>query len=229
MSQFLLAFTLFLVLHSVPAVPRVRGALIGTLGHATYIASYSVVSTVALAWLFLSTLNLDYIEIWQFRPWQAWCTFILAPIGLFLVLAGLLSRNPFSISFRKKGEPDAIVTVTRHPVLWGFLAWSVGHIAPNGDLRFLLLFGGFALFSVGGFFMLDRRARRALGPSWATASSRTSIIPFAAVVRGQARLRIDWPMVAAILCTAVLVIWLLGGGHAALVGADPLALLTGWR
>nr|WP_264319373.1 NnrU family protein [Rhizobium terrae] len=197
----------------------------GWVGHGTYIAAYSVVSTAALAWLFLSALNLDYVEIWQPRPWQAWVAFALCPTGFFLVLAGLFSRNPFSISFRKGREPDAIVALTRHPVLWGFLCWSVGHIPPNGDLRSLLLFGGFALFSAGGLFMLEKRARRTFGPTWPSASLQTSVFPFAAVMRGANRLRIDMPMAATLLCTVLLLVWLLGGGHAVLLGADPFLFL----
>ncbi|MEN3150671.1 NnrU family protein [Neorhizobium sp. IRAMC:178] len=225
MAQFLLAFVAFIALHSIPAVPKIRGTLIGWMGHGSYIAAYSVVSTAALAWLILSALSLDYVEIWQPASWQAWPTFVLSPIGLFLVLAGLFSRNPFSISFRKGGEPDAIVSITRHPVLWGFLCWSVGHIPPNGDLRSLLLFGGFALFSAGGLFMLEKRARRALGPAWPLASSRTSVIPFAAAINCKVRITIDMPMAAAMLCTVASLVWLLGGGHAALVGAAPLLFL----
>lgn len=225
MAQFLLAFVAFIALHSIPAVAKIRGTLIGWMGHGSYIAAYSVVSTAALAWLILSALSLDYVEIWQPASWQAWPTFVLSPIGLFLVLAGLFSRNPFSISFRKGGEPDAIVSITRHPVLWGFLCWSVGHIPPNGDLRSLLLFGGFAAFSAGGFLMLEKRGRRAFGPAWPTASSRSSVIPFAAAINGKSRVTIDAPMAAAMLCTVVLLVWLLGGGHAALVGADPLLFL----
>ncbi|CDN55812.1 NnrU family protein [Neorhizobium galegae bv. officinalis bv. officinalis str. HAMBI 1141] len=225
MLRFLLAFIAFIALHSLPAVPKIRGALIGWMGHGSYIAAYSTISTAALAWLFLSAMSLDYVEIWQPRPWQAWPAFVLSPIGLFLVLAGLFSRNPFSISFRKGGEPDAIVAVTRHPVLWGFLCWSVGHIPPNGDLRSLLLFGGFAAFSAGGLFMLEKRARRSLGPTWPTASSQTSVIPFAAAINSKAVITFDMPMAAAMLCTTALLVWLLGGGHAALVGADPLLFL----
>lgn len=225
MAQFLLAFVAFIALHSIPAVPKIRGTLIGFMGHGSYIAGYSVVSTAALAWLFLSALSLDYVEIWQPQPWQAWPTFVLSPVGLFLVLAGLFSRNPFSISFRKGGEPDAIVSITRHPVLWGFLCWSAGHIPPNGDLRSLFLFGGFAVFSAGGFFMLEKRARRAFGPAWPAASSQSSVIPFAAAIEGKSSITVDMPMAVAMLCTAALLVWLLGGGHAALVGADPLLFL----
>ena len=63
MTQFLAAFAVFVALHSVPAVPAVRARLVSRLGHGTYIAAYSVVSLVAVAWLFYAAFMLDYLEL----------------------------------------------------------------------------------------------------------------------------------------------------------------------
>lgn len=225
MSELVLAFTLFIVLHSVPALPAIRGRLIAAMGHRPYIVAYSLVSIVVLVWLFKAAIRVDYIELWEAAPWQALVTSIASPLGIFLVMAGLLSTNPYSISFRmEQTAPGAIVSVTRHPVLWGFLVWALGHLPPNGDLRSVILFGGFAAFSIGGFFMLEKRARRKFGMEWSSATRSTSIIPFAARIFGRARLRCDVPLVAAALLTSIIVAWLLAGGHAWLVGVDPLAM-----
>jgi uncharacterized membrane protein len=225
-SEVLLAFAFFLALHSIPALPAVRANLVGLVGHRAYISLYSIASVIALAWLFHAALQLDYVEIWAPAPWQAWVTLVLAPIGIFLVLAGLFSANPFSISFRKtRDNADAIVGVTRHPVLWGFLFWSLAHLAPNGDLRALILFGGLALFSALGFLMLERRARKRWGGRWEVLSSRSSVLPFAAILGGRAPLRLDAPIAAAVLLTVLITAWLLLGGHAVLFGADPLLLV----
>ena len=35
-------------------------------------------------------------------------------------------------------------------MLWGFAVWALGHLVANGDLRSLILFGGFALWYAGG-------------------------------------------------------------------------------
>ena len=225
MTELILAFALFLALHSIPARPAVRGKLISLLGHKAYIALYSAASLAVLAWLFHAALNADYIELWAPAPWQAWITHVFAPIGIFLVLAGLFSPNPYSITFRRAGETEgAIVVVTRHPVLWGFLLWSLSHLAPNGDLRSQLLFGGFAVFTMGGFVMLERSARKRMGTGWARRSQRTSVIPFAAVLSGDVQLRWDFSMTAALLACVATVAWLLTGGHVQLFAADPLLL-----
>jgi uncharacterized membrane protein len=225
-TELVLAFTLFILLHSVPALPAIRARLIAAIGHRAYICTYSLVSITILVWLFKAAIGVEYIELWEPAAWQVYVTLIAAPLGMFLVLAGLLSGNPYSISFRS-GEttPGAIVSVTRHPVLWGFLLWALGHLAPNGDLRSVILFGGFAMFSIGGFVMLEKRARRKFGMDWRAVTATTSIIPFAASIHGVTRIRLDRPLLLAAILATIIVGWLLlAGGHAGLVGVDPLLM-----
>ncbi|GLQ56602.1 NnrU family protein [Devosia nitrariae] len=227
MTQFLAALAVFILLHSVPAVPALRSPLIGRLGRPTYLIAYSLVSLMALAWVFHAALRLDYVPLWDAQPWQAWVPLVLSPIAVFLLIAGLASPNPASISLRRADRrPGAVTTITRHPVLWGFLLWAGSHLVPNGDLRSVILFGALAAFSAFGMVMAERRARRRLGAEWHVISSTTSVMPFAAATFGRTRLRIDRTTLASLAAAAALTAWLLTGGHAALFGADPLALAT---
>lgn len=224
MISFFSAFATFLALHSIPALPSIRAGIIGSLGRPAYFVCYSAASIAALVWLFSAALSLDYIPLWDLQPWQAAVTFVLAPFGGFLVIAGLLSRNPLSISIRSSGEVGAVARITRHPVLWGFAIWAAGHIVANGDLRSLLLFGGFALFALAAIPMTEKRAQRRLGERWSALSQRTGIVPFGALARGQG-ISVDGAMIVAFAVTAALGRWLLlGGGHAVLFGADPIAI-----
>lgn len=225
MSQFLAAFLLFLLLHMVPAIPALRARLIAAIGRRAYLAAYSLASIVALAWLFHATLQLDFTPLWDPAPWQAWVPMVLTPLGFVFLLAGLLSPNPASISLRRPGLPaGAIITITRHPVLWGFALWAGSHLLPNGDLRSLLLFSSLLAFALLGMVMGDRRSRRALGENWPKIARITSVIPFAAVLAGRTRLRLDAPLLSSMLLAAALTAGLLLGGHAALFGADPLVM-----
>jgi uncharacterized membrane protein len=136
------ALSLFVALHSLPAVPEVKARIVYVIGRPIYLAVYSVVSTVALVWLFYEALRVDYVELWSPALWEVRVALVAAPLGMFLVVAGLLSPNPFSVTLRRAdNRAGAIVRVTRHPVLWGVLLWSAGHLVPNGDLRSLVLFG----------------------------------------------------------------------------------------
>lgn len=225
MTQFALALAAFLALHSIPAMPGVRQQLIATFGFRSYLLGYSAVSIAGLAWVFHAAFALDYIELWPPAPWQAWPAILLSPVSALLIAAGLISGNPASISMRRVGgQPGAIVAITRHPVLWGFLLWSFSHMLANGDLRSLLLFGSLALFSAAGMWIVERRQRRTLGVDWIQIQSSSSILPFAAIAQGRARLRFDREMGIALVLSVLITIWLLSGGHAALFGADPLAM-----
>jgi uncharacterized membrane protein len=228
MTQLLASFTVFVALHSIPATPGVRKRLVARLGHGVYIGLYSAVSLLALSWLFYAAFALDYVELWPTAAWQGWITFMAAPVGLFFVVAGLLSRNPFSTTARRDGgKAGAIVAVTRHPVLWGFVIWSMGHIPPNGDLRSLVLFGGFAVFAGGSMMMIEKRSRKRFATEWRRRTQATSFVPCAALIERRALLVFDAPMMLALAVDAIAMIWLFSGGHAALFGADPLVFVTG--
>jgi uncharacterized membrane protein len=225
--QLFLALVVFVALHSVPALPALRARLIALMGRRLYLIAYSLVSLATLAWVFYAALQIDYIPLWDPAPWQAWVTLVLTPIGIFLLLAGLFSRNPLSISVRRDGTaPGGIVAVTRPPVVWGFMLWAASHIVPNGDVRSLVLFGALFLFALIGIPLTERRARKRLGEDWPALAASTSILPFAAIAAGRARFHLDGPLLAALLLTVLIAAWLLTGGHALLFGADPLALAS---
>jgi uncharacterized membrane protein len=222
--QFFAALALFLVLHMVPAIAGLRSRLVSAMGRRSYLIVYSLVSLLALAWLFHATMRLDFVPLWDAAPWQGWVPMVLTPIGFVFLLAGLTSPNPVSVTMRKPGlAPGAITTITRHPALWGFALWAGGHMVPNGDVRSLLLFGSMLVFALLGMVITDRRNRRRLGDDWPTS---TSVLPFAAALAGRTRLRLDWPLVGAVVASAAITAWLLMGGHAVLFGVDPLALTT---
>jgi uncharacterized membrane protein len=225
LTQFVAALALFLALHMIPAIPALRARLVGAMGRRGYLVAYSIVSLLALGWLFHATLSLDVVPLWDPAPWQAWVPLVLTPIAFVLLFAGLTSPNPPSISLRRPElAPGAVTAITRHPVLWGFALWAGGHLVPNGDMRSVMLFGALLVFALVGMIITDRRARRRLGEAWPTIAGHTSVVPLAAVLAGRTRLRLDWPLVAAVMASAAITAWLLLGGHAALFGADPLAL-----
>lgn len=223
--QFLIALSVFFLLHTIPANHGLRTRLVSAMGYKGYMAAYATVSILTLLWVFAAALQVQPVPVWPAAPWQAWVTIIFTPIGFFFLIAGLFSRNPLSITLAGGGRAGAIISITRHPTLWGFVLWSGSHIVANGDVRALILFGAMLVFSLIGMPLSDRRAQRRMGDGqWRVRSVQTSIIPFAAIIRRRARLRVDAVMGISLALTLVVTAWLLlGGGHAMLFGADPLA------
>lgn len=226
MMEFALALAAFLIAHAVPAMPGLRARLVAGMGRGPYLIAYSALSLGLLAWLIVATQRADTVLLWEPRAWQWHWAFGLMPFAVFFLVAGLMSANPLSISFRAGDRPDAIVAITRHPVLWGFLLWALAHIPPNGDLVSVILFGGMAAFSLAGFAILDAKARRRLGPElWRRMAKGTSIVPLGAILSGRATVRRQGSLLLAAILAVTLYAWLLLQGHALLIGPDPLAAL----
>ena len=68
----------------------------------------------------------------------AWCRSIEVLEG-----AGMIIERP------EHNSISAVMrAVLRHPMLLGLLLWAIAHLLSNGDLRSVVLFGGFAGFAV---------------------------------------------------------------------------------
>jgi uncharacterized membrane protein len=152
---------------------------------------------------------------------------LVMPLAVWLLFAGAAEPNPLSISLRTC-EPDAgpgpAAVVTRHPVVWAFLLWAASHIPPNGDVVSLILFGGMLLLAIAGLAVLDRRARLRLGEAlWHQRAAATSLVPFAAVLGGRARLVWSRRLLVSVAIALAVYLWFLLQGHRTVVGVDPLA------
>ena len=53
-----------------------------------------------------------------------------------------------AVLFVAANMPTHIRAVLRHLMLLGLLVWALAHLAANGDLGSVVLFGGFAAFAV---------------------------------------------------------------------------------
>lgn len=219
MPSFLTALSAFLVFHLVPAAPAIRGRLIAAMGRSGYITAYSTLSLVLLAWVVVAARGADDIVLWETRRWHYLTPFVVMPFALFLIIAGLVQGNPLSLSFRTGADLPAVAAVTRHPVLWGLLLWALAHLPPNGRLIPVLLFGAMAALAAMGFHRLDTKSRLRMGPErWFEAASRTSILPFAAMLDGRAVPGAGRVLAVQAAAAAVLYAWFVLYGHARLIG-----------
>jgi uncharacterized membrane protein len=229
MTEFAVAYSLFLLAHVIPAAPGIRSRAVRRLGRGPYLALYSAVSVLLLGWLVAAARAAPTTMLWPTTPALALLPIIVMPVAFVLLVGGLASPNPLSISWRRTAFDPArpgLVAVTRHPVLWGFMLWAFAHMAANGNVVAVALFGGLGAYAALGLVLADAGARRRLGVvAWAGLARRTSVIPFAALASGRTRLVLDRATVGSVLFGLALYLAFLCGGHRWLIGVDPLALL----
>lgn len=167
MTELISAIAAFIISHAIPAIRPLRAYLIGVMGFGLYVGVYSIFSLGVLVWLGLAYAEAPYVEVWAFAEWTRWWTLIVMAPSCYLVIAGLFSPNPLSLSLLPAARFDparpGIVGLIRHPVIWGIGLWAIAHMPPNGDLASLLMFSLLLLAGLSGPRSLDRKARSKLG------------------------------------------------------------------
>ncbi len=228
--EFISAGLLFLLSHRLPTIPTVRGRLVAVIGARGFLVGYALLSLVTLAWLIVAAGRAPYVELWSPEPWQAWIPLFAMPIACLLVAFSVGVPNPLSFGGGDGQRFDPVrpgfVGFVRHGLLWAFAVWSVAHIIPNGNVAHVILFAVFALFSVSGMVMIDKRKQRQLGTKrWRNLARATSLWPGQSIVTGRWKPSL-WPLkdadtfkrLAAAAALFFGALWM----HESLVGVTPL-------
>ncbi len=134
MGILILGLAVFIGLHLIPAVPALRTALIGGFGESKYRFLFSLVAFVGLAIIVWGYSSADFRPVYEPAAWGRSLAFGLVPIALIL--------------FAAANMPTHIRAIVRHPMLAGLFLWALVHLAANGDLRSVLLFGALGVYAV---------------------------------------------------------------------------------
>ncbi|KAI8471045.1 MAG: NnrU protein-domain-containing protein [Monoraphidium minutum] len=101
-----------------------------------------------------------------------------------------------------------IMRVTRHPQMVGQGLWCAAHCAWTGSSVVLAASAGLMAHHLFGCWHGDRRLRAKYGDAFDAVQSRTSVVPFAAILDGRQQLPADyyreflrWPYVAVTVFT----------------------------
>jgi uncharacterized membrane protein len=221
--EFAAALALFLGSHRIPALIGVKGPLTQALGPRGYTVMFSAVSTLLLAWVIVAAGRAPYIVLWDHALWHRWVVNIAMPLALGLIVFGIAAPNPFAFEGRSTGfdaSRPGIAGLTRQPLLWGLALWAGAHLLANGDLAHGLMFGSFALFSVLGMGLAERRRARSMGAAdWRRLTAHTGLVPFTALLTGRWRPAAMPPLGRSLLWLAAWSgLWLL---HAPVIGVSP--------
>lgn len=177
----------FAIAHSGLAALRPKGEKL--IGPRLYRVLFALVSLPLAVILIVYFFNHRYdgVQLWKVQglPGVKPAVWILSAISfLFLYPA---TFNLLEIAAVQKPQvhlyETGIIRITRHPQMVGQVIWCVAHTLWIGTSFTLVTSIGLVLHHLFGVWHGDRRLQARFGESFETIKSRTSIIPFLAILQ----------------------------------------------
>lgn len=233
MTMLFAAAATFLAIHLLIAGTRARDAITGAIGEGAYLALFSLASIAAIAWLAISYNGAqaggEDRLLYDLGPGVRHAAIPLVFLAFLLGVPGLMMPSPTSVAqggiATRADAVRGVLRITRHPFLWGVAIWSALHLAANGDLASVVLFGTFLVLSLSGTVSIDAKRRRKLGAAWNGFAQQTSNVPFAAILSGRNRFSVreyfDWRFFLTLLIFVAALL-----AHARVIGVSPFP--SGW-
>jgi uncharacterized membrane protein len=225
-----IATAAFVLSHFILSFSPVRGAIAGRIGEQAFLLLYSLVAVATFTWMCVTYGRAPFEDLWGDPRWARWLSVLVMPVATVLLTCGIGTANPGAIGFGNLRAPDrapvGIQKVTRHPIMVAIALWSALHLMTNGDAASLILFGGLLLLALGGILHIEVKKRAHGGDAWTRFTAASSVVPFAAIIDGRARVglgEIGWNRIAAGLVLYVILLL----GHRVVVDVPLLPGLFG--
>lgn len=186
---------IFAIAHSGLAALRPRGEqLIGPRAYRVLFALVSLPLAVTLIVYFINH-RYDGARLWNVQgvPGVETAVWVLSAISfLFLYPA---TFNLLEIAAIEKPQvhlyETGIIRITRHPQMVGQVIWCIAHTLWLGTTFTLITSIGLILHHLFAVWHGDRRLQNRYGAAFEAVKSRTSVVPFLALIRGQQTLKLQ--------------------------------------
>lgn len=173
MSLLILGLVLFLAPHSVRMLADGwRTRTLSRVGEGAYKGVYSIVSVLGFG------LIIYGFGLARQQPVQVWSP----PHGMRHV-ASLLTLLAFVLLAAAYVPGNQIKARLHHPMVLGVKAWALAHLAANGNLAHLVLFGTFLAWAVWNFVASRRRDRQS-GVHYPAGNTKATVITLVAGLAG---------------------------------------------
>ncbi|MEE9156955.1 MAG: NnrU family protein [Gammaproteobacteria bacterium] len=211
-----LSTAVFVTSHLALSSAPIRSATVRRLGETHFLILYSVISVIALSWMIMAYVKTPHDDfLWPPSPPLHTVPLFIMPFAAVLLVAGVTGKHPAGIQTRgaidSSPNVNGILRITRHPVQWSIVLWSLSHIIANGDKSSVIFFGGFFLLAAVSSYLTDLKCKKQVGNKTNEFAEMTSNLPFAAIISGRNHLNIveiGWPIiiVSALLYGAILIL-----------------------
>ncbi len=179
----------FAIAHSGLAALRPTGEKF--LGARLYRVLFALVSlplaTVLIIYFFRH--RYDGLQLWQVQGVPGISALVWGLSALSFVFLYPATFNLLEIAAIQKPAvhlyETGIIRITRHPQMVGQVIWCLAHTLWLGTTFMVVTSAGLILHHLFGVWHGDRRLALRYGESFETLKSRTSIVPFLAIIQGR--------------------------------------------
>lgn len=185
----------FAIAHSGLAALRPRGEkLIGPRLYRIGFALVSLPLAIALI-VYFCNHRYDGLQLWNLQglPGMQTAVWVLSAISFIFLYPATF--NLLEIAAVQKPQvhlyESGIIRVTRHPQMVGQVIWCIAHTLWLGTTFMLVTSTGLILHHLFAVWHGDRRLEARYGDAFRAVKSRTSVIPFLAILRGQQTLKLQ--------------------------------------
>ena len=167
------------------------------IGHRLYRILFALVSLPLAVILIVYFFNHRYdgLQLWQLQgnPIVKPIVWILSAISFLFLYPSTF--NLLEIAAIQKPQvhlhETGIIRITRHPQMVGQIIWCIAHTLWLGTSFTFITSVGLILHHLFGVWHGDRRLQKRLGESYEKLKSRTSVIPFLAIIQGRQTLHLQ--------------------------------------
>ena len=127
----------FFIIHLVPSFPNTRANVIARIGAGPYKGIFSLISLIGFVLIVYGLKAAPFGSLYVPPSWGRHANMLLMLPSLYLFFSTSLGPAPSSAK-----------VFSAHPMNWGVVVWSFGHLLANGDMAHVLLFGSFLVFTI---------------------------------------------------------------------------------
>jgi uncharacterized membrane protein len=169
-----------------------RAPLVARMGERGFQIAYSVVAFatfIPMVQAYRATP--DTVPLWAVGD-ALWAVSSLIVLVASILFVGSLIGNPAMAMPGAQAAAAApargVYAITRHPMMWGFALWAVGHVLVVPTPAQIILCAALIILALGGSRAQDVKKARLMGPAWQDWQARTAFVPFSGQLSG----RLSW-------------------------------------
>lgn len=148
MNYLLVGLLIFFGVNTVPTFSTFTASLERRFGALQFKGFYSLVALTGFVLILVGMSRAAIQPVYTPPAWAAQVATFAMPLAFCLLVAAYVPNN-----FRR---------VIRHPMLSGVFLWALLHLAANGDLASVLLFGSFGVYAIVDMLSVNHRSAAAV-------------------------------------------------------------------